>query len=89
MRVLIVPARKSKRDKQMWPELYILFLFTVPGGKPHDCYHIISQKGKADDGTVEYDVYFSGENKKRVWCDMKTKGGGWTVCKLISKHVLL
>ena len=65
-------------------ELYILF--TVEDGRPSHCYNIKVNLGQDESG--EYNVYFGKtEVKKRVWCDMKTKGGGWTVCTSI--HVLL
>jgi len=64
--------------------IFRFILFTVE--MPRDCYDILVNMGKDTSG--EYSVFSpKNEVEKKVWCDMKTLGGGWTVC--ITKYVLL
>jgi len=46
--------------------------------KPRDCYDIYSNHGTCSDGI--YTVFINGGKKAvRVYCDMMSNGGGWTV----------
>ena len=45
-----------------------------------DCLEILQEKGEGE--SSEYSIYMPKTNqRKRVSCDMKTEGGGWTVLR--------
>ncbi|XP_046843367.1 uncharacterized protein LOC124437433 [Xenia sp. Carnegie-2017] len=43
----------------------------------YDCSDILNRKEDVQDGY--YWIDFGGSNKRKVWCDMKTDGGGFTL----------
>jgi hypothetical protein len=52
-----------------------------------DCKEILDVYPEAESGFYEIELW---ESKKKliVNCDMKTDGGGWTVCKLCSANIV-
>jgi len=47
---------------------------------PYDCAEVLL--GIGSEITDIYSIYFPATNKRsRVFCDMETVGGGWTVCR--------
>ena len=58
--------------------------------EPQDCYEILNTYGKTTSG--EYWIYpiitaTSARTPMRVWCDMDTDGGGWTVSWGFDKRI--
>jgi len=62
--------------------MYYVFTGDSANEFPRDCVDLYLEHGLRD-GSDAFSIYLPKTNKrKRVLCDMKTDGGGWTVCSL-------
>ncbi|XP_071963311.1 ficolin-2-like [Antedon mediterranea] len=57
---------------------HVLWISKEPGGYAQDCTNILERNSKAKSGAYMINIHDGGE-PFRVYCDMDTDGGGWTV----------